>query len=621
MSTVTSTVTSGLLLWALPGLPAVVGSVLCLLRPRTARTASAISVLSAAVTLVLAVVALIGRAGVQVPFLLGSQFGLKVDGLAGVVVVTVAAVALLVLVFAAADVRVAQGRFHGLMQLFVAAVMVTALATTLPTLLLAWEIMGATSFALIGFAWREPAKMPAARVAFVTTRAADLGLYVAAGAALAAGTGMGLADLSGAGPALRTVVAVGISVAALGKAAQLPFSFWLARAMEGPSPVSALLHSAAMVAMGGFLLLRVEGLLAATGWVATAVAWVGALTALLLGVVAIAQRDLKQLLAASTAAQLGFVVLAAGVGGPAAGVTQLVAHAATKALLFLVAGVWLSMLGTKQLGELRGVGRRWRGVGAAATVGLLALAGVAPLSLWASKEAVLAVTRDRSGALYAVGVVAAALSAGYAGKVLAVIWAPLPDEARADRSVSRAGGAVAPAMRLPLAVLAAAAASLGLLVVPPVAGWLHAALGDTLAMSLGALELVGSAALALFVLAAVWRWPVPEPSWATSWLGLEAAAQHLVVRPTHQLAHRLAWFDDRVVDHAVDVVAARCLALARHARRLDEAGIDAAVLGAAHGIRRVGQLARRPQTGRLHEYYLQSVVVLAAAALLLVLVR
>ncbi|MFC7106648.1 proton-conducting transporter membrane subunit [Nonomuraea rubra] len=167
-------------------------------------------------------------------------------------------------------------------------------------------------------------------------------------------------------------------LAALGKSAQLPFSFWLSRAMAGPSPVSALLHSATMVAAGAYLLLRLQPLLAATGWAATLVAWAGALTALLLGGVALAQRDLKQLLAASTCAQLGFMVMAAGLGAVAGGAAHLVAHAAVKSLLFLGAGAWLFSLGTESLDELRGAARRHRLVGVTFAVGALALAGVPP---------------------------------------------------------------------------------------------------------------------------------------------------------------------------------------------------------------------------------------------------
>ncbi|MQA36297.1 proton-conducting transporter transmembrane domain-containing protein, partial [Modestobacter roseus] len=302
----------------------------------------------------------------------------------------------------------------------------------------------------------EEHRVGAGLTAFLTTRTADLGLYLAAGAALAGGAGLGLDDLAAAdGPWLH-VAAAGMLVAALGKAAQLPFTAWLSAAMQGPSPVSALLHSAAMVAMGGYLLLRMEPLLAATGWAGPTAAWVGALTALLLGAVAIAQRDLKQLLAASTAAQLGFVVLGAGVGSVAGGTAHLVAHAATKALLFLVAGAWLTALGTKQLTALRGAARRWPLVGVGAGIGALALAGVVPLSLWATKDEVLAGAREESLPLYLVGLAAAALSAGYAGKVLWLVWRPAPADPADDgldteeEGTRRVGGL----QQAPLVVLA-----------------------------------------------------------------------------------------------------------------------------------------------------------------------
>ncbi|NED59226.1 NADH-quinone oxidoreductase subunit L, partial [Micromonospora aurantiaca] len=139
-------------------------------------------------------------------------------------------------------------------------------------------------------------------VAFLTTRAADMGLYAAAGFALAGAHSLRLDALAHADAPWRDLIAAGLVVSALGKSAQLPFSFWLARAMSGPSPVSALLHSATMVAAGAYLLMRVHPLLAATGWADALVAWTGAVTALVMGAVALAQHDLKQLLAASTCA-------------------------------------------------------------------------------------------------------------------------------------------------------------------------------------------------------------------------------------------------------------------------------------------------------------------------------
>ncbi len=417
---------SELALWVLVILPGAVGTVLCLGGRRTDRVARSLAIAAAAAVTALAAVVAFDRPAVSAPFVAGADFALGVDALAALVVPTVAVVALLVVIFAAAedggDVPAAPSRFFGLMLLFLAAVLITATSGTLPALILGWEIMGATSYALIGFRWQHPERVAGGATALLTTRAADLGLYLAAGAALAGGSDLRLAGLDALSPPWRDVVAGGILIAALGKAAQLPFSFWLSRAMLGPSPVSALLHSAAMVAMGGYLLLRVSSLLAATPWAAPVAAWVGALTALLLGAVAVAQRDLKQLLAASTAAQLGFVVLAAGVPATAGGTAHLVAHAATKALLFLTAGAWLTALGTKQLVALRGVARRWPAVGWCATVGLLALAGAPPLSLWATKDEILAAVRETSTALAVVTLAAAALSAAYAGKVLVVIW-------------------------------------------------------------------------------------------------------------------------------------------------------------------------------------------------------
>ncbi len=459
------------------------------------------SLSTATAVLVLAVVVAVLRPGVSAPYLAGASMRLEVDGLAALFAPTVAAITLLVLVFAAADLgsdpAAAGGspaRFHGLMLLFASAALLTVLAGTLVTLLLAWEVMGATSYALIGFRWLDEERVSSGLVAFVTTRTADLGLYVAAGAALAGGAGMALSDLDQASGGWRQVIAAGVVVAALGKAAQLPFSFWLSRAMHGPSPVSALLHSAAMVALGGYLLLRVEPLLAATGWAADAVAWLGAATAVLLGVVAVAQRDLKQLLAASTAAQLGFVVLAAGVGSVAGGATHLVAHAAVKSLLFLVAGAWLGALQTKDLGQLTGAARRWPLVGAMATAGLLSLAGLVPLALWATKDEVLAAALDRSPALYVAGLAGAALAACYAGKALAMLIAPRPADAPADAH------ALPTWARLPLVPLALGAVSLELLALPPVGDAVRRLVGDTTSATATPVEMAASAVIALAAL-------------------------------------------------------------------------------------------------------------------------
>ena len=620
-----------LVLVALVALPAVVGALLVLSGsgadrfavPAGVGTAALLTAASFAVSFPAT-----SRPTVATPFMAGADLGLGVDGLAALVLPAVTVVSALVLLAASGTPALRTARFYGLMLLFVAAALMTVLATTLPTLLMSWEVMGATSFALIGYHWRDQETISSGTTAFLTTRTADVGLYVAAGAALAGGAGLGLAALPNASGGWRDVIAAGLVVAGLGKAAQLPFSFWLSRAMHGPSPVSALLHSAAMVAMGGYLLLRVAPTLAATGWADDTAAWAGAATAVLLGMVALAQRDLKQLLAASTAAQLGFVVLAAGVGATAGGATHLVAHAAVKAGLFLAAGIWLEALGTKRLSSLTGAARLWPVVAVCAVASLLSLAGLPPLALWATKDAVLAAAAEQSPTLYVVGLLGAALSAAYATKALVVLTRPVPDDAESRYDEEREGTRAVPTTAwLPLLPLAAGAILLGVLALPPLFTHVQELVGGT-APEPSTFELVTSALLAVAVIVAavtvmrgvqtrrfVW------PRVLTDWLFLEPLAHRIVVRPVEVLARRLAHLDDAVLDRGVEATAGGTVRLARAAALLDDRVIDGAVVRVVSGVRRLGGLARRPQTGQLHQYFLQALAVLALVLVVLVLVR
>ncbi|MET3706442.1 NADH:ubiquinone oxidoreductase subunit 5 (subunit L)/multisubunit Na+/H+ antiporter MnhA subunit [Arthrobacter sp. UYEF6] len=677
---------SALLLWLIV-LPAVAGTVLATAGRRADRAAPAIAVVVAVLVLALAgltAAASAAAAGpaLQAPFMAGSAFGVEADALSAVLLPAVAGVTLLVLLFAAAAGTTHPARFHGLMLIFTAAVLITLTATTLPTLLFAWEIMGAASYALIGFHWSDQHRMSSGLTAFLTTRTADLGLYIAAGAALAgaaqtgsgtagsgtagsgtagsgtagsgtaAGTGsMALAGLAGLPDPWRDIAAAGLLAAGLGKAAQLPFSFWLSRAMDGPSAVSALLHSAAMVAMGGYLLLRVEPLLAATGWAATTAAWAGAATAVVLGMVAVAQTDLKQLLAASTAAQLGYVVMAAGVGNVAGGAAHLMAHAATKSGLFLAAGAWLAALGTKKLAGLRGAGRRWPVLGAAFTVGALSLAGIAPLSLWATKDNVLTAALEHSVPLYVAGLAGAVLAAAYAAKAVALVWKPVLPEASALYDAEEPGSRrITSGQTFPVLILAAGAAVAGLLVIGPGGDALRDALGRGTpgdGVESGPLELAVSAALALAVVVLVWRFSARLPALgaANGWLGMEAAAHAVVVRPVLAAAQHLARFDDAVLDRCVERAALFALRAAGGAAAADavldrgveasatatsraaggsavvDTKIDDGVETLALAVRRAGSAAPRPQTGQVHHYYVQAALVLVAAAVLLILVR
>ncbi|KAA0973419.1 proton-conducting transporter membrane subunit [Paeniglutamicibacter gangotriensis] len=638
-------------LLAMIGLPAASGVLLLLAGRRIGRASAAVSLTAAAITLAAAVVAAVTAPAVVIPFISSGGAALAVDGLSAVLLPTVAAVALLVLVFSAAEGLRPEGRFHGLMLLFMAAVLLTVTATSLPALLAAWEVMGATSYALIGFRWQQARTIPAGLTAFAVTRAADLGIYAAAGAAVASGTGWRLDELAAAdGPWLH-VIAAGMLIAGLGKAAQLPFSFWLSRAMEGPGPVSALLHSAAMVAMGGYLLLRLEPVLLASGWAGPVAAWIGAGTAVVLGIIALGQSDLKQLLAASTAAQLGFVVLAAGLGATAGGAAQLIAHAATKALLFLIAGAWLTAAGSKQFAALRGIGRRWTLAGTAFLVGALSLAGLPPLSLWLAKDAILATALHTNAALYAAGLMGAALAAAYSAKMIAVVWAKPSTREQAEieqrlwDTEQRGTRRIPAATSVPLIVLALAAAVLGVLAIPgfsaPFRRLLHAQAEAESTVG----ELVASAGIALVVAVLVLRRGTPHIAAAKDWFGLEQIAARVLVRPMFGVADALARLDGRL-DSALtgsarllDRTAATSLAhldgrldaaITGSARLLDRTAATTHVLD--HGVGRMlkslsrgtaalGRLARRVQTGAVADYYAGAAVVTVCAFILLIVVR
>ena len=333
-------------------------------------------------------------------------------------------------------------------------------------------------------------------------------------------------------------------------------------------------------------------------------------------------------------------------GAVAGGAAQLVAHAATKALLFLVAGAWLTALGTKQLDALRGAARRWPLMGVLFAIGCLSLAGIAPLSLWATKDQVLAAAGVNSTALYVVGLAAAAMSAAYAGKALAIAWSsPVEDPAYDTEAIGTRR--VASWQQAPLVPLAAGAAVLGMLVLPTMMQPITDAVGLPAPPSPGAVELAVSAVLALIVLRLAVRFSMPAPAWAARWLALDQCAHTLVVRPILATAAMLARFDDRVIDRAVHgaastvstaaqrlahidsrsidgevgSVAAATTRTGERLARIDTRFVDGAVEDVARGARGLGTLARKTQTGQVHHYYVHAVVVLAAAVLFVLIVR
>ncbi|HEY3335262.1 MAG TPA: proton-conducting transporter membrane subunit, partial [Candidatus Limnocylindrales bacterium] len=443
----------------LPLLPLLGAGIVVLLRARP-RVLAPAAVATLVATIALAATAAIARPSVVIGWGPAIELTLAVSGFGRVMVVLVPAIAAPIVAYAAATEPDGRPRLLAFLLAFTAAMLLLVIAGDFVSLLIAWELVGATSWALIGHGWRDRENVESGTQAFLTTRLGDLGLYAAAGATLAGSGGFAFDGVAAAASPWREIIAGGIILAASAKSAQVPFSPWLFAAMAGPTPVSALLHSATLVAAGAYLLIRVSPALVLVDWFLPAIAAIGMVTAIAGGVVALTQSHAKRVLAASTSAQYGLMFIAVGAGSTAAAGAQLVTHAAFKSLLFLAAGVAIHAVGTPDLRAMR-LGRLLPGIAVVAAVGGLSLAGVPPLGGAWSKEAILGAAADASVWL-ALGVLAASfLTVIYAGRFVILAFGP----GSVQRSIRRPGTVEGAA----LVVLAAVTVALSALWIPAAA--------------------------------------------------------------------------------------------------------------------------------------------------------
>jgi NADH-quinone oxidoreductase subunit L len=291
-------------------------------------------------------------------------------------------------------------RFFCFLALFAAAMLGIIIANNLLLLFMSWELVGLASYLLIGFWYHKPSAAAAAKKAFITTRIGDIGfllgilwLYSSSGTLLFYDHGAGCMEASAlsklvaettlGGMAVSTAISLLIFCGAVGKSGQVPLHVWLPDAMEGPTPVSALIHAATMVAAGVFMVARVYPLMSAgavEGGSTTAlqvVTWVGAITAVFAALIAVAQNDIKRILAYSTVSQLGYMMIGLGVGGVAVGMFHLITHAFFKALLFLGAGSVIHGCHEEQdIREMGGLRKHMPVTFATYAIGMMALSGV-----------------------------------------------------------------------------------------------------------------------------------------------------------------------------------------------------------------------------------------------------
>jgi NADH-quinone oxidoreductase subunit L len=538
----------------------------------------------------------------------GLDAGLRLDALSAAMTATVATVGLVVVVYStgyfAGDPR-RRSALAGLLA-FLAAMQGLVLADGYLALLVFWELVGAASARLIAYSRADPAAAPGAVRAFLTTRAADLGFYLAVLALFAATGTVAFGSARPAG-AFGAVVGIGLVLAAMGKSAQAPLQTWLSAAMAGPTPVSALLHSATMVAAGVYLLVRSHDLLA--GWPLQLAGWIGAVTAVAGAVIALGQTDLKRVLAGSTTSQLGLMFVGAAAGGPAVALFHLIAHAAGKAGMFLAAGLFQHNRDTTELAGLRGAGRDDRAAFAGFAVGALSIAAAPLLAAFWSKDHIAAAAEDARLTWFVLVLLAAAGSAAYLLRPALILWG----ERASAAALPRAGRA---SMLAGVWAMAAGSLTLGLLG-GPLARLLDAPALPTSPLSL-ALSLVAVAGGAAAVAS---RAPVPGALAAAARRQLYAneLLRRVVQRPLLALARITDVVERRGVDAAVDGVGHAGLAAARGQDWIERRAIDAAVDGAARAIGRGGDDLRRVQSGRLYEYLRDATLGGAAVALLIAL--
>jgi len=332
--------------------------------------------------------------------------GIMLDGLTTIMLVVVTSVSLLVQIYSTGYMKHDGGysRYFTYMSLFTASMIGLVLASNLIQMFVFWELVGASSYLLIGFWFNKPAAAAAAKKAFIVTRLADFGFLLAilylffnAGTFLSNGLNpFEVVDINNA-VALGVIsssvagwVAVGMFAGAMGKSAQVPFHTWLPDAMEGPTPVSALIHAATMVAAGIFLVARFFPLFEASKEAMMVVALVGGVTAIFAASIGLVQNDIKRVLAYSTISQLGYMMLALGVGAYSAAIFHLFTHAFFKALLFLTAGsVSHSVGGTFDMRYMGGLRRLMPWTYGAVMIGGLSLSGIFPMAGFWSKDEIL----------------------------------------------------------------------------------------------------------------------------------------------------------------------------------------------------------------------------------------
>ena len=538
-------------------------------------------------------------------------WGIIVDELSVVMLGLVTFVALMVQVYSLGYMKEerAFGWYFAVHSLFAAAMLTLVLADNFLLLYIAWELVGVCSYLLIGFWYERRSAAEAAKKAFITTRIGDVGLLIGI-LLLFNETGtfdittiIHVAQNGGIGSGTLTAAVLLIFLGAMGKSAQFPLHVWLPDAMEGPTPVSALIHAATMVIAGVFLVARIYPLFIESDTALLVVAVIGLITAFFAAAMALVMTDLKRVLAYSTISHLGFMMLALGSLGFTAAIFHLVAHAFAKALLFLGAGSISHGSGKTDIREMGGLWRRMPLTAVTFGIGLLALGGIPPLSGFFSKDEILVAVLDERPVLFILTLVAALMSALYMARLLFLV---VLGNLKTENEQAHESPLV---MTVPLVVLAVLALGAGLLAPALIPGydgfgnWLF--FEEPEAYHINFLVMGLSIALSLGGFALGWA------------LYLKGSLSSERIRERFSGLHRVLvnkYYLDDLYQWGIDRVA---LAFANFTALFDRIVVnDTGVNGTGRSVFLSGLRLRYLETGKVYNYALGMAVGMVAVALI-----
>jgi len=629
-------------IWLVPAAPLAAAGLSALLRRERRRLSSGLAIGAISFSLLISCIAFLatlssGRATFNFTWLEGGataiRLGFLLDPLTAVMAVMVSFVSLLIFIYSVGYMEHDANftRFFCFLALFAAAMLGLVVANSLLLFFICWELVGLASYLLIGFWHHKPSAAAAAKKAFITTRIGDIGFFVGmlllnsrAGTLLFYDGGNGCLEKTGL--VVSMAIPLLIFCGAVGKSGQLPLHVWLPDAMEGPTPVSALIHAATMVAAGVFLVARVYPLMSAAPGALEVITWVGALTAVFAASIAVAQNDIKRILAYSTVSQLGYMMMGLGAGGVAVGMFHLTTHAFFKALLFLGAGSVIHGCHDEQ--DIRKMGglRRFMPVTFAAyAVGMMALCGVPLLfsGFW-SKDAILHAARHwpASPVPFYLGLFGAFLTAFYMTRQVCLVF--FGKSAKPAHESPRV-------MTVPLIILAACAVLLGF-VGTPAWPWFDAYLtGEHAVFDLAALGrqmplmFLSTALVALAIGTGAWLYtraarekdPCQIPLLVHKFYIDEIYAA-TIIRANSLFARLCAWFDRVVCDGMVRGVAAMTEEVSNLNREIDDDVVNGGFDRGAETVRNSGKWAASWQNGQAQRYL--RMIGIGFCALLLILI-